>query len=548
MKKFILLFIVIMAVINTSELFATDFNGSKTTAAYYVPFQGDPSYTFGVFGHDIGYKRQDDDVEFARTKYTFNFQSIPSNATINSVTLNYTSTNYNNGSYYFKILVIGDLGSPQDIWQGIPNGTVLFQDVSYISNNKSSKALTSWVNNHKNSTAYLGIYSQNEASTDSYANIALSLAIDYSIPPSYVDITADNNFTASGGSNHGTMVIDGTNRTIPLTGYTFSKTVSSNLTLQAVSPQNDNQNHQVIWHTGSIAKSDWERDGTFQSFNQTYPFTVTESDDDTRYVANLRKIYNITRIDQSPELGTTIQSASVQVVEGNYLTAPLTIGSNQYTFVDWSDGVTTNTRIITSSTSPLTARYKSLHKSNDATAFTNNSQRKLVRTQDTWLHQVYSSMGRVWLEHSTDNGQTWFLGNNGQPLDNGAGKCPSIDWHYNTSDPNNSDYNAVVVAYQQQYNNTYTIEYAVFKYTNGSYVRQRQDFPGPLYTEPAGGDQYSSTNANPNIAWGDAYHFVLSFERKEYESVVCSPAYTGYMGVCMKVGISAYTCFSNRSL
>jgi hypothetical protein len=167
-----------------------------------------------------------------------------------------------------------------------------------------------------------------------------------------------------------------------------------------------------------------------------------------------------------------------------------------------------------SSTTTLTGYYKGLHLSNNPSAFQNNSQRKFVRTRDGWLHQVYESVGRVWLEESSDNGATWLLGNNGQPLDNGAGKCPSIDWHYNTADPNNTLYNAVVVVYQQQSGNAYTIEYAIFKYTNGSYVRQLQNYPGPLYTEPTGGDQYAATNANPNIAWGELYFFALAFERK----------------------------------
>ncbi len=38
-----------------------------------------------------------------------------------------------------------------------------------------------------------------------------------------------------------------------------------------------------------------------------------------------------------------------------------------------------------------------------------------------------------------------------------------------------------------------------------------------MYTEPSGGDQYATTNANPNIAWAgnnDPSPFVLSFERK----------------------------------
>jgi hypothetical protein len=194
--------------------------------------------------------------------------------------------------------------------------------------------------------------------------------------------------------------------------------------------------------------------------------------------------------------------------------------NNQYPFYYWSDDITANPRTINSSSNiSLYAIHKAIHKSNTATAFSNNSQRKLVRTKETpigWMHQVYESMGRVWLEHSTDNGSTWFIGNNGQPLDNGAGKCPSIDWH------SNGNNHAFVVAYQQPYGSTYTIEYATFWNINGSYVYQYPTNagypnPGSLYTEPAGGDLYSTTNANPNIAWGAGsgpYAFALSFERK----------------------------------
>lgn len=184
-------------------------------------------------------------------------------------------------------------------------------------------------------------------------------------------------------------------------------------------------------------------------------------------------------------------------------------------FIYWSDGSRENPRVLKPKNSvTIYAIYKKIHKSNNAFAFSNNSQRKLVRTKDGWLHQVYESAGRVWLEHSTDNGASWFLGNNVQPLDNGAGKCPSIDWHYNYSAANDPIYYAIIVVFQQQSGSTYTIPYATFVNINGSYVRQSQQFPEPLYTEPAGGDQYATTNANPNIAWGIHYNFVLSFERK----------------------------------
>ena len=165
--------------------------------------------------------------------------------------------------------------------------------------------------------------------------------------------------------------------------------------------------------------------------------------------------------------------------------------------------------VFTNASNTVTANYKGIHLSSNASTFSDNGQRKIVRTKDGWYHQVYESMGHVWLEEST-NGTAWILGNNGQPLDNGGGKCPSIDWHYNPWDQNNTSEYAIVVVFQQPFNSTYAIEYAVFVNTNGSYAC---NISAPLYTEPTGGDSYS-VNANPNIAWGNDYKFTLCFERK----------------------------------
>lgn len=164
----------------------------------------------------------------------------------------------------------------------------------------------------------------------------------------------------------------------------------------------------------------------------------------------------------------------------------------------------------------ITANYKGIHISNDASAFSNNSQRKLVATTTNgeiggqrWLHQVYTSMNHVWLEESTDDGWTWFLGNNGRPLDNGEGKNPSIDWHYD------GVYSMIVVAFQQLLaSGHYSIQYAVFKYQNGSYINQTPSgFTSSTLCEVT--DDNYSNNANPNIAWGmrPANRFLLTFEK-----------------------------------
>jgi len=114
-----------------------------------------------------------------------------------------------------------------------------------------------------------------------------------------------------------------------------------------------------------------------------------------------------------------------------------------YGIAGWSDGVGGNYREINGNVT-VNARLKALHKSNTIAAWDNTSQRKLIQTSaggnPRWLHQVYTSAGHVWLEHSGDGGSTWTLGNNGQPLDGTAGgKCPSIAFttHYTGSTTDN---------------------------------------------------------------------------------------------------------------
>lgn len=71
----------------------------------------------------------------------------------------------------------------------------------------------------------------------------------------------------------------------------------------------------------------------------------------------------------------------------------------------------------------VTANYKGSRLSTDQNAVRGWSQRKMARTSDGSLHLVYESMGKVWYEYSTDNGNTWNLIN----LQNGESKLPSID-------------------------------------------------------------------------------------------------------------------------
>ncbi|MBI9072924.1 MAG: trypsin-like peptidase domain-containing protein [Melioribacteraceae bacterium] len=85
-----------------------------------------------------------------------------------------------------------------------------------------------------------------------------------------------------------------------------------------------------------------------------------------------------------------------------------------------------------SSSAQVSALLKGTQLTNSSGAYSNNNQRKIVRTLNSHLHQVYESMGKVWYERSTDNGNTWQLMNGGAPLDNDNCSNPSIDYMYNT--------------------------------------------------------------------------------------------------------------------
>ena len=176
--------------------------------------------------------------------------------------------------------------------------------------------------------------------------------------------------------------------------------------------------------------------------------------------------------------------------------------------------------VFDSNDAVVTANYKGFQLSNDPSAFSNNSQRKLIRTPNGpnggTLHEVYTSAGHVWYEYSTDNGTTWHLGKNWLatgpygPLDGTAGgKDPSIDYDPQTN-------NVVIVWQQKSSNGYYTIQYMTFwpdDYVQNTYSINSY---GTLYTD--GSDAYSSVNANPNIAVnatasGGTEFWVLSLEK-----------------------------------
>ncbi|MGD8779385.1 MAG: T9SS type A sorting domain-containing protein [Ignavibacteria bacterium] len=186
---------------------------------------------------------------------------------------------------------------------------------------------------------------------------------------------------------------------------------------------------------------------------------------------------------------------------------------NGHSFANWSDGSYKNPRYLTEGTTTY-ATYKIINGSDDALAFSNNSQRKFIETLSggvTWLHKVYTSGGHVWIEHSSDGGSNWILGNKGQPLDGTAGgKNPSIAY----TNTDGYDFNYIGVVWQQSYSSTYEIMGKMFNQDIVySEVPDPVTYVRTLHTEPS--DAYG-INANPNLVLtgGRGGPYFVTFERK----------------------------------
>jgi hypothetical protein len=138
--------------------------------------------------------------------------------------------------------------------------------------------------------------------------------------------------------------------------------------------------------------------------------------------------------------------------------SPISYNGRNYYWYGGDFNPTAQTDLLITGSTTKTAYYKGIGISDDENAYASNSQRKFVRTDDDWLHNVYSSMGRVWYEISSDNGVTWQLANNGQPLNDGEAKQPSIDYSYKSP-----DIHQTVVVYQEKSGSSSKIKIKYFE-------------------------------------------------------------------------------------
>jgi hypothetical protein len=188
-----------------------------------------------------------------------------------------------------------------------------------------------------------------------------------------------------------------------------------------------------------------------------------------------------------------------------------TIGFHSCNFINWSStgatlsqtganpsGFDEKAVVFTSANAIVQANYKGIHLSGNPSAYAHSSQKKMVRSDDGKLHTVYTSMGRVWYEISSDNGSTWQIANGGQPLDALEGRNPSIDF----APSGNTNTNNIVIAFEENNNGNAGIKTQFFQ--NGILKFQNSFIPNPNTPDP-----YSSYDLAPVISYGYAGRVVL---------------------------------------
>jgi tetratricopeptide (TPR) repeat protein len=349
-------------VVSYAQTTITIYEQGKSTVVRYKNTQNQYDYT-GSAIYQIGRENGTNLInpnsteDIYRSQHAFSLSSIPSNATITQVSLSWFTSSYSCLSCSLMVVQTDGTGGLGTLWSNIGSGTVLISDLAYSGNTINSNSLKTAVINANRGSLYLGSMSQSEGDNNTGALLELRLNVTYTVPPTTVSFWADNNFTASGGTTHGTMTIGGTSKDIPLRGYSISKNEGENVSLQANSPQTDIDNLQRIWHNGSFEHSTWKKNNQATgNNNQTLSWAVSTGDQDATYQAQLRQVKTTTTgsLSTSENWFTSVTlTGNVTVPAGKTLniTSDATVNLNGYSISSTGGTITVGTQIVSAALS-----------------------------------------------------------------------------------------------------------------------------------------------------------------------------------------------------
>ena len=308
---------------------------TKTTVSRIGKANTADTYAYSS-SYSIGQYFVSPETFYARSSYVTNFSGIPSNATVTSVTVNYTVSDYNSSTYKFTITDLANInGGAKDQWDKIGGGTVLKNEITYYNGSFVSDALKTKIQGLiTTSTSFniiLGAFSESELTAGSYANVNIEIKVVYTTPPQPITLTVRNDLDGNNGGEIGVGVNQNASRvSSPLTFVVFANDII-NLSAYDDNPILFNYNWVFNDTEAPSKKSGWEKFGG--SSTQWSPqtaitsYTTNSQDNNAILLAYLRKKCDVTVSSGYYPIyinGTAYYSSTtISVVEGNQFNASL---------------------------------------------------------------------------------------------------------------------------------------------------------------------------------------------------------------------------------
>ncbi|MGB9588146.1 MAG: hypothetical protein ACPL7O_08200, partial [Armatimonadota bacterium] len=217
-----------------------------------------------------------DSVRVYRTYWQFSLFSIPSNATITKVTVNYSNGGNNCCSLKLTQLATvnqNDLGAN---WNAIGNGTTLHSGLPYNGTSFVSDPLKTAIANALSSgKIIIGALSESENTNGSNALMNLYLYVEYTRPAVQLSLTARNDLNGADGGNIGVGIYPNAPASHP-SPYYFKAYETDRLNLTAYDNQVVNGKNWIFNDTeGASNKSEWDDQVNRKVLNTWWTASVT---------------------------------------------------------------------------------------------------------------------------------------------------------------------------------------------------------------------------------------------------------------------------------
>ncbi len=256
---------------------------------------GNSTYAYGSY--NIGKELSGAIQKIYRTYFSVDLSTIPTNATIQEVKVNY-STDYK--SYTFKLTNISSLGSGLGAnWAAIGSGSTLHSGIGYGGGTIISTPVKNQIQSALSSRSMMiGGVGENETANDSYAYLSINLEVRYTRPATSLNFIAQNYMDGGNSGNIGVGINTSTitSRTSP---FSFSIYEDQTMYFQAYDNQSYNNYNWVFNDSEApLNPSEWQMNyfsritNIGQSSSASRPALTSESG--ATFQAVLRKICNLT--------------------------------------------------------------------------------------------------------------------------------------------------------------------------------------------------------------------------------------------------------------